>query len=310
MKPQVCAPEMGAEWQTGRPAKRQSVRTLPLQGGNQSLDLTLKPDLSAQITGTPARALAQIMAPLEALAARSHYLISRPFGQITLGQHSYTLPRYLLLGPRGGGDPIRIGIFATIHGDEPQGALALSQFAARLEQDPELATGYALFLYPVCNPTGYEDGTRCARSGKDLNREFWRNSAEPEVQLLQTEIWTHAFHGIINLHSDDTSSGLYGFVNGEVLSKHLLEPALTAGERFLPRNRQPHIDGFPADRGIIYECYNGVLQAPAGLQHPPFEVTLETPHDAPMDLQVAAFEAALESILVEYRSLMSIAQNI
>ena len=40
---------------------------------------------------------------------------------------------------------IRIGIFAAIHGDEPQGALAVRQFAARLHQNPELAKGYGSF---------------------------------------------------------------------------------------------------------------------------------------------------------------------
>jgi hypothetical protein len=45
---------------------------------------------------------------------------------------------------------------------------------------PEIAKGYALYIYPVCNPTGFEDNTRHARSGKDLNREFWRNLRSPK----------------------------------------------------------------------------------------------------------------------------------
>jgi hypothetical protein len=143
-----------------------------------------------------------------------------------------------------------------------------------------------------------------------LNREFWKDSREPEVQCLETEVWTHAFHGIINLHSDDTSHGVYGFVNGEVLSEHLLEPALKAAEAYLPRNHERQIDGFPADQGIIYQCYNNVLQAPAGLTQAPFEITLETPHHAAAELQLAAFGAALRTILAEYRSVVSIAQSI
>jgi murein peptide amidase A len=250
------------------------------------------------------------LSPLDELCRRSTSLVAKPLGSFESAGRRYLLPRYIHLGERGGGDMVRIGIFASIHGDEPQGALAVRELAARLENRPDLAEGYALFLYPVCNPTGFEDCTRHARSGKDLNREFWRGSREPEVQYLETEIWTHAFHGIVNLHADDTSSGLYGFVNGAVLSQYLVEPALSAGERFIPRNRERQIDGFAADRGIIYECYNGVLQAPAGLSHPPFEITLETPHAAPRELQVEAFCAALETILVEYRSLISIAQNI
>jgi murein peptide amidase A len=247
---------------------------------------------------------------LDELAQRAGRLFKKPFGAFESRGHAYALPRYIYLGQRGGGDPIRLGIFAAIHGDEPQGALAISQLARALEQNPELGQGYALYLYPVCNPTGLEDGTRHSRTGKDLNREFWRNSPEPEVRSLETEIWTHAFHGIINLHSDDTSDGLYGFVNGEVLARYLVEPALQAAEEFLPRNTRRKIDGFPAHRGVIGECYPGVLQAPAGLVQPPFEITLETPHTAPLELQVLAFRAALSSILVEYRQLMAIAQNI
>jgi predicted deacylase len=247
---------------------------------------------------------------LDTLAQSSDYLFSKPVGPFERNGNNYSLPRYIFLGPRGGGDLIRIGIFAAIHGDEPQGALSLAQFAATLENRPDIAEGYALFLYPVCNPTGYEDNTRHARSGKDLNREFWKNSSEPEVKFLETEIWTHAFHGIVNLHADDTSHGVYGFVNGTVLSQSLVEPALQAAERFLPRNRERQIDGFPAEQGIIYECYHGVLQAPAGLSQPPFELTLETPHHAALDLQVGALQAALETILIEYRQFMAIAQNI
>jgi protein MpaA len=255
-------------------------------------------------------ALENLLSRFDSLAAQSSYFFAKPFGELESAGQSYTLPRYIFLGPKGGGDLIRIGVFASIHGDEPQGALALLHLAAALDRDPELAKGYALFFYPVCNPTGFEDGTRLSRSGKDLNREFWKGSSEPEVQLLETEIWTHAFHGIINLHADDTSQGLYGFVNGTVLSQHLVEPALQAGEKFLPRNAGRRIDGFSADRGIIYECYHGVLQAPAGLHQPPFEITLETPHHAPLDLQINAFEAALKTILVQYRHLMAIAQGI
>jgi hypothetical protein len=214
------------------------------------------------------------------------------------------------LGPKGGGDTIRIGIFAAIHGDEPEGALGLLKLLSLLERNPEIAQGYALFFYPVCNPTGFEDNTRHSRNGQDLNRQFWQNSPEPEVRFLETEIWTHAFHGILTLHSDDTSEGLYGFVNGSVLSENLLEPALRAAETFLPRNKRREIDGFQARQGIISQGYPGVLRSVPGLSTPPFEVTLETPQKMPLHLQAEAFAVALETILVEYRYLMAIAQNI
>ncbi len=256
------------------------------------------------------RALDRLLANLDLLAENSDHLFKKSYGRFENKGLSYSMPRYLFLGPKGGGETVRIGIFATIHGDEPEGALALTRFLSALEKNPEIGEGYCLFIYPVCNPTGFEDNTRHSRSGKDLNREFWKDSAEPEVRLLETEIWTHAFDGIITLHSDDTSNGLYGFVAGTVLSENLLEPALREAEKFLPRNRQRHIDGFAARNGIVSECYEGVLKAPREMKRPPFEITLETPQKAPLHGQVEAFSAALQTILVEYRYLMAIAQNI
>jgi protein MpaA len=265
-------------------------------------------------TATPApagrRAADRLLAQLDQVAENSEYFLKKPFGRIESNGQTHTMPRYVFLGPKGGGDIIRIGLFATIHGDEPEGALALTRLATALEQNPELAKGYCLFIYPLCNPTGFEDNTRHSRSGRDLNREFWKGSPEPEVRFLETEIWTHAFDGIINLHSDDTSDGLYGYVAGAVLSENLLEPALREAERFLPRNPRRQIDGFAARNGIITESYPGVLRAPGNLQRPPFEITLETPQKAPLHRQVEAFSAALQTILVEYRYLMAIAQSI
>ncbi len=130
------------------------------------------------------------------------------------------------------------------------------------------------------------------------------------MRFLESEIYLHALDGIVTLHSDNTSSGLYGFVNGAVLSENLLEPALRHAEKYLPRNRRHVIDGFPARNGIIYRSYEGVLRAVPGLERPPFELTLETPQKAPIYLQIEAFAAALKTILIEYRSLLSIAQNI
>jgi murein peptide amidase A len=270
---------------------------------------TPKPVTRKQVI-TEKRATEKLVSAFDEVALNSHYLIKKPMAEFESRGQKYSLPRYLFLGPKGGGDTIRIGIFATLHGDEPEGALGLTRFITALEKNPDIAQGYALFIYPVCNPTGFEDNTRHSHAGVDLNREFWRESQQPEVRNLETEIWTHAFHGIVTLHSDDTSHGLYGYVNGAVLSEHLLEPALRSGEAFLPRNKRKTIDGFPARRGMIYSSYDGVLKSPVGLKQPPFEITFETPQHAPLHLQVEAFNAALQTMLVEYRYLMAVAQNI
>ena len=272
---------------------------------------TLVKDFALAPAVAPLRlSLETVLAPLDELAARTPSLIRKSLGEFTCDGRTYSLPRYVYLGAQGGGDVIRLGIFASIHGDEPEGALALVRFITALEREPETAKGYVLFIYPVCNPTGFEDGTRHARTGKDLNREFWNHSEQPEVRHLESEIYLHALHGIITLHTDDTSDGLYGFVSRDVLSEFLLEPALASAERFLPRNQNHVIDGFPATNGIINRGYHGMLQSPPGLPQPPFEITFETPQQAPLAAQLDAFSAALQSILTEYRQFMAYAQNI
>lgn len=220
------------------------------------------------------------------------------------------LPHFVFQGPLGGDEPIRIGIFAAIHGDEQATATGLVKFLEFLTLSPQLARDFALYTYPICNPSGFEKGARCSQSGKDLNREFWKNSTEPEVSALEKELRDHRFDGIISLHSDDTVDGLYGFVSGATLSQSLLEPALAAAELFLPRNRQPLIDGFPASEGIIVQGYQGILCAPPEVSPRPFELILETPQLAPIPLQEQAFVVALLSILAEYRKTMSYAANL
>ena len=70
------------------------------------------------------------------------------------------------------------------------------------------------------------------------------------------------------------------------------------------------INNFNTQHNIITDGYRGMLQAVPGITSPPFEITFETPQKSPLHLQVEAFNAALQTILVEYRYLMAIAQNI
>jgi protein MpaA len=268
------------------------------------------PTVSPAVPRLARRSLAELLAPLDRLADNSASLIARHDAHFEVGGEAYTLPRYLFIGPHAGGDPLRIGLFAAIHGDEPAGAYALTELLKFLEANSALAAGYCLFAYPVTNPTGFEDNTQHSRRGRDLNREFWNNSKEPEVVLLQSELVAHAFDGIISLHADDTSDGIYGFVSGATLTRHLIEPALRVAEQWLPRNHQQVIDGFAARKGVIRRGYQGVLSAPPKVRPRPFEIVLETPATAPQFLQEKALVAATLSILAEYRKFIAYAPNL
>lgn len=242
-------------------------------------------------------------------AVETGVLESGSLGGFVAGTGAYEIHRFILRGASDGNATVRLGIFATIHGDEPQGAAALIELSRLSRRAPEIFRGYELHLYPLCNPTGYEDGTRHSRRGEDLNRHFWCDSREPEVVLLEREIAAQNFHGIISLHADDTSGGIYGFVRGATISRELLMPALAAAEPHIQINRAPVIDGFRAQGGVIVEGYDGILSA-GNIEPRPFEIVFETPAHESVERQVQASVAALSAILQRYRAMLSVASGI
>ena len=205
---------------------------------------------------------------------------------------------------------VRVGIFAGIHGDEVAGVAAAARFLPMLAADPLIARGYEITIYPLCNPSGLAAYTRHAHSGRDLNREFWLGSSEPEVKLLESEIRARRFDGIIALHADDETPGLYAFALGAQLTEHVVEPALLAAERFLPRNRHPVIDNFTAQNGLIRIGYPGMLCAPAEQSPRPFEIVFETPSHADFEAQVSANLIFLRVALEQYLQLQAVGQDL
>jgi hypothetical protein len=251
-----------------------------------------------------------LLEPLFELAERCPMMTGESAGSFASGGSAYDIPRFRFQGPHAEHDPLRIGLFAALHGDEPAGAETLVRWLVELAAEPWRVTGYDLTIYPVCNPTGLDDNTRHNRAGRDLNREFWRRSDQPEIAILERELIAGRFDGIITLHSDDTSEGLYGYAHGRLLNEALLKPALRASERVLPRNRAPMIDGFEASEGLIHRCFEGVLSAPHQQRPQPFDLIFETPALAPIELQIDATIVALEALLDEYRVFLAHSINL
>jgi predicted deacylase len=237
-------------------------------------------------------------------------LESRSFARFESAGRAYDLFRFQFAGRPAAHEPIRLGLFGGVHGDEPAGSLALMQFLEKLAAEPARAAGYELFAYPWVNPTGAEDATRENRAGMDLNREFWRESKQPEVKAIEAELRAQRFQGLITLHADDTCEGHYGYAHGQPLDNALLGPALLAAERVLPRDRRSKIDGFTAREGVINDCFHGVLSGPPEQRPRPFNLIFETPARAAIADQVAANVAALDAILATYRGFIAYGQDL
>jgi hypothetical protein len=247
---------------------------------------------------------------LKPLRAETRFWSRELLGEWTVDGTSHGLERFTFIGPTGGGSMVRVGIFAGIHGDEVAGVVAATRFLSLLAAEPAMARGYEVAIYPLCNPTGFAAGTRHARSGRDLNREFWIGSTEPEVTLLEREIRARRFDGLIALHADDETHGLYAFALGAQVTEHVVEPALRAAERFLHRNRHPVIDNFTAQNGLIRKGYPGMLCAAPEQSPRPFEIVFETPTCADLDRQVEANLAFLRTALEQYLQLQAVGQDL
>ena len=252
-----------------------------------------------------------LLTPLvERASQKGSCLFYSPVGGFHHGDCRYRLPRFVFHGPPGGGSLIRLGIFAAIHGDEPEGAVALRDFLLQLDAEPAFAQGYEIYAYPVCNPSGFEDGTQHSRSGCDLNREFWHGSKEPEVYFLERELGVHQFAGLVTLHSDPAASGAYAFVRGATLMEALAQPVLAAAAPFLPLASSETTKGHPAQGGLNSPCNEGVMSNPVELKPAPFEIVFGTSRLQPATQQIAATVAALGVILREYRQFLAYGENL
>jgi protein MpaA len=129
-----------------------------------------------------------LWAQLPAKMDRQGNLFDVTIGRFRRCGESFSLRKLVFIGPWAGNSPwLRLGVFAGLHGDEPSGVYALMELARELHEAPELARGLEIHFYPLCNPSGFVDNTRSLRGGTDMNREFWLNSCEPEVQLASEE---------------------------------------------------------------------------------------------------------------------------
>jgi len=200
---------------------------------------------------------------------------------------------------------VPICLVAGVHGDEPDGILAALEFARRFARSPLLVSNYSLTIYPCVNPVGYERMTRENGNGQDLNREFFRESREEEVAVMERELHAHEFTGFIGGHSDFESFGLYAYATGAVLSERLAKPALFQASGIIPINTDAVIDGHSAENGIINQKFPGSLGPLSKGVSEPFDITIETPNLFALSKRVEAQAIAFETILHEYRAVAS-----
>jgi murein peptide amidase A len=240
------------------------------------------------------------LAPLLELAETSDSVIAGSVGEFFFRGTRFHIPRLIFMGSRGGGDTIRLGIFGALHGDDRSGPEAIGAFLQELEAKTDLAAGYHIYLYPICNLSGFARGTRRNGAGRDLTAHFWNGSNQPEAYYIEREMGVHHFHGVISLSSGDTPTPRFFFSGGQ---NSTLRTMLASAS--MPINQS-----FAADMESKTGNVPGFLTRTDELRPVPFEINIETPRQESQAAQTVIAVNALRSILDSYRSAMAFQQNL
>jgi hypothetical protein len=250
--------------------------------------------------------LQEILAPVyEAAHDSSSLVVGRQ--PITLRGESLEIPRFLLLGQRGGGKPIRLGFFAGFEAGNLDGVRALTQLLLQLKSSPHLSRDFALIGYPVVNVRGF---TAEAAPLAEFESRFARESAEADVQFFKTELHKWRFDGLLSLRSDPSASGFYATVRSEIIAAEVVEPALAAAATALPLATQS-VKVRPSDRYARTADYaHGRLAPPADVRPYPFEIELHAPRGPITDEGIDGLFVALTEILRLYRGFIAHGQDL
>ena len=250
--------------------------------------------------------LSDVLSPLFAEASQSTSLIASRH-PVTVDGKEHEIPKFLLLGQRGGGQPIRLGIFAGYEAGNLDSVRAVADLLLQLKASPALTRDYALLAYPVVNVRGF---TEDAAPLSDFERRYARDSREQDVQFFQGELRRWVFNGVISLRIDPHVRGYNATVRSELLANEVVAPALAVAAEALPLAAQS-VKVRPGDRYTRTADYShGRLIPPADVRPYPFEIELFAPRLPSSDAQANGLFVAFTEILRHYRTLVAHAQDL
>jgi hypothetical protein len=227
---------------------------------------------------------------------------------VRAGGCEFDIPKFMLLGQRGGGKPIRIALLAGIddHGSL-DGMAAIARLLIQTELNPSLARDYAIFAYPLVNRFEY----RQPESRLDpFHRRYAADRADGDVRFFRSELRKWGFDCILILRTDPGEDSFHATVRSELLAKEVVRPALDNVKRVAPVNSRP-IKLRPADmRARAADAADGRLTPPPEIRPHPFEAELFAPGSVPRETRISSLFVATHEILRNYRRLIAYAADI
>jgi len=124
-------------------------------------------NLEQSLEATAPRSIKKLLLPLFLqVGTRRQSLRADSAGFWHVGEDRYWLPRTRLpWRQRNWRRDHPAGDFCGLHGERTAGVHAVVDLFARPRSRSLDGPGLPHHIYPLCNPTGYEDGTRYSRSG-------------------------------------------------------------------------------------------------------------------------------------------------
>ena len=187
------------------------------------------------------------------------------------------------------------------HGDEPFAVHTLMKWVQKFSatDHPELN----FYIYPICNPYGYETGSRDNGARQDTNNEksFYKNSKVQELAIL-FDAYPVTADLILDVHGDTGKEQVYAYehkVEGKI---SLAEPALLEHDAILPYAREKTIYKMKVTNGVVappkYDIGIEGYMEHLGVD---YTLTLELPGNFDGQKRTAGGVAIINSILKNFR---------
>jgi len=242
--------------------------------------------------------------PVFEAAESSSSLIANQY-PVHVDGKTYRIPKFLLLGQRGGGKPINTGIFAGFDSGRLESIRAVSELILQLKASLSLTRDYALTAYPIVNIRGFSDQPETIA---DFETRYARHSPAEDVQFFLREFRVWSFDGIISIRTDPTSRGFYAVVRSKIIGQEVVEEAMAAAASALPLASIPvrlRPDETPATTGL-----SSRLTPPADVKSRPFEIELHLPQTDSPFAQADGLFVTITEILRHYRALIAHARDL
>jgi hypothetical protein len=230
----------------------------------------------------------QSIEPLDMLAAKSPNLAKWR----SVAVDGQIVPSYVLIGPRIGRVPIRLGLFGGVRTHDFLSTISIAKLLVELDLAPIIAQDFALFAYPLANPS------RALGDEPNFDTSFWKVSPDPVIRFFEQELTMGEFDGVIAVRGDEPVTGFQIQISNGIIGKEVLWRALELPQKVVPLADEP-IQILRQTEDIKHSFTNLGHLCPSR-----FSLVIRIPKNAPAGNQISAIAFAIKQILLHYRSLV------